>query len=617
MATQKENWQSNPKRERVRYHLRRFIPIVAEIYRLFGIIKKYQIMLNQPRLLFRTRKSWIAYLIAFRLYQSYSSGNIGANDIRGYIGEIKKYDIELAETIGKLLPAVKSESRIFGDLIIAHSKGREFFVAYITTHVQELIARAKSIKDTKLSQQLVALFSAISGHEVDTLKEYAEDCKNWNHPRFALNYNIEFFRRRFDLYIKGGFEDNTQFMGLYKDFGDKKLTEMMWKNDKVRNLWRYYEQLNYLTVLIGLCVEAQKDPAWNNGFYKPSARSKESQKGFWQDFNRYAEQFAAKYGNADFAAELKSQKSEVGESPFEWGGEWQASEIKDTRVLEQRGTIYVVIEGTVYTLAKDGFLPKLLRRLRHPSYQRKAIVGPASTELQRIFREREDELLRDKDNSANELIRILSGLSGLGIDRKKVVSEFRRMLGKRKGRLLRELENETNELIGEISGPFADCNSFMNEQKTTMAKVDLEYREARSRRLDFLADQNMRYFITQLSKGNFLEEITALVLTDGSISSEQLALLQMMQLKRFDHLTENDFEQMENLIPRSQDVAVKLRNIVDRYLKGILVKKYLIKIEDIGRLKIDVDDIKEENFNVKPKDIFDRSLQAEVVFRVA
>lgn len=219
-------------------------------------------------LLFKYRKDCIAFLSAFKLYNSYrASKPLKSEYIRDEIKKIIVYDSKLAEDINKLLPIIENNN------------------------------------------------------EVDYLISYRNDCDSWRY--YDDTYGIDFFIRRVGLFLNGGIEKNIQFKGLSKDFGDKEVRMAMLTDNAIRNLWLYRYQLDYLKRLIELCKKAQKSDAWE-GFY--------GRKGFWTRFNDYAKVFEKGYGNAQFAKILLSKKDEIGEDPRAWGGVWETRESNDPKV---------------------------------------------------------------------------------------------------------------------------------------------------------------------------------------------------------------------------------------------------------------------------------------------
>ncbi len=566
MNEQKNQAQRVSNLDRVIDILNRFKPIIEDVGRLIGLLEKYNILLSEPRFLFKYRKDWIALLIASRLYEGYKTQNqLSPEYIESTIKSIKKFDPELAENVRKLLPIIKKETNIFSDLFIAYNQGRDYFIAYISTHVRELIARAKSIENKSISRRLVELLVSISGHEVDFLIRYRDDCMNWSNVRYAVNYDVNFFIRRLNLYLKGGFEGNMQFMGLYKDFEDRELSERMLANNAIKNLWRYNEQVNYLRLAIEKCRGAEKSGEWK-GFYGKG--------GFWQEFDQFVREFAIKYGNSEFADILRSKKKIIGESPSGWGGEW-----KET----QNGPL----------LVKDGVLPQLLRRLQNPQYQRTSLIIPSSSELSELLRKREEELIRTRDMAVDNLIESLHKLSGIGLSKDKVVKNFRRFLEKRKWRLSNIVKNEEKEFIAKASALFLAYDSFSKQQKIVMAKVDLDFMANKMKHLASIAQSHSRYTAIKLRTDDLLRSMKGFVDVNASTGIIEEASSEIIRLMKYDHLNEDDFNAMEKLILQAASILRSLKNFINGHIRNEVERKYIITIDDIEKLPVEINQIKQ------------------------
>ena len=588
------------KKERLITIVNRLKPNVDLMERFVGLIKKYQMLLSEPRLLFRHRKDSIAFLMAIELYNRYKSNQPGPEQIENYIKKIKVYDEGLAKDIKKTLPVLKSEQNIFSDLFQAYAKGKEYFIAYISTFARELITKAKSIENKAYSRRLVELFSIISGHEVKYLIKYRNDCANWTNIRYTVNFDMGYFMRMMNLYLKGGFEENVQFIGLYKDFGDRQLAESMLENAAVKRIWKHNEQINYLRVLIGECIKAQTSGEWL-GFYgkEESMINGVKVKPFWPNFNEHAETFNTKYGNSDFEKELVDKKKLIGESPEVWGGVWKASDMQDLNTLNSNGVFYIVLGSVVYTPVKDGELPKLLRTLQDSAYQRTKIIMPASAELQKILKNREDELIRARDKSIADLIESLHKLYGVDIDRDKILKNFRKLLEKKKLDIAKISQKELNELITKAADALFNYEIFSKQYNIAMAKADLDFRVNRMQRLALLSISNSKYIIIKQKTDEFLRNLGELVRLDGASGTIAEASFEITELMEFNHLNENDFKEMEKLIPQASNVIRKLRNFIINYLKKEIEKKFTITIDEVENLPINIVQSQQKNIDMQ------------------
>ena len=573
------------KRKRALNILTKIAPQIASMERLVEIIKKYQLMLYEPLLLFRYRKDWIAFLLAFKLYNGYKLGNINNDAAKRYIQQIIFYDKELADQIENVLPVTADDSGIFSELLNELKKGKQYFVSYISTHPSELIEKAKSLKDKdpKLSEQLVDLFSKISGHEIDFLIQYRQDCEDWLH--YAVGYNIDFFINRISLFLNGGFDNSsrTQLKGLYRDFGDEKLRREMVRNNAVRNLWFYNQQLRYLYYLIDLCIKAQASKSWE-GFY--------GKKGFWTDFDKYAKAFEKDYGNTDFSERLLTEKKKTGnELPQFWGGVWQKSayHIQDQQMLNSQGIIYIIIGGEVYTLAQDGILPRLLRDLKSKSYLAKNLINPAAAALMRIFEERENELKANLNQSVRYLIKLLLSISGIPKIRK-----FRKLLRKKKRMSLKELNNDMIEFIGKSSDPLLKHDNLADEQEggenreSVFEKISAYYLAQKTRKFVRARNTHLVYEDRQIETGQILKKGDISGLTLAGVAEELATYLQAKKIdyERLEHLTEKDFEYLRSLTPRIREIIMGLMGVYS-YIRIAMPQNYTLKPEALEVMELD------------------------------
>ena len=568
--------------------LDRLAPIQEEIEKTIDFKNAYQIMLYEPKLLLEHRKECRAFLGGVRLYNLIKTTGFNRDWSRHYIKQIKQDDQELAIQISRILPLADDKPLAFTDLINAYARGREYFVSYIVTHADNLVARARSIPNQQIARKLVRLFFAISGQELQYLGQYKQDCDNWPNPRYAINYGIGFFIRRLNLYIKGGFEENTKFMGVYKDFHDEELTQNLTASNAVRNLWKHNEQMNYLIVLIGACIEAQKSGEWK-GFYGKGELSINGAaiRPFWPNFKEHAEAFASKYGNAEFTAELKSKKDKIGENPKGWGGVWEISKTRDLNSLRLKGVPYVMIEGNLMVMAEDGVLPKLLRMLQDPAYQRRRIILPCSEELNKIFGLREKSLAASRDKSINDLIEMLMELSGLSIDRKKVVTSLKRILRKRKSKIIRNISFDADELFSRARQPLLECLEYSNALDSIIQLIDPDYIRRKLERLYRLSRWSLWNAGKELSRADSLERITGdwrdFLQVDVSLNAAKTAKVERRRLISDEHLSLEDLKLLQRLVNVAPAILQSLK-ILERYIKSKMESAYTMGTESLNNL---------------------------------
>jgi len=567
-------------------------PLMASMERLVNITKRFQMMLYEPSLLFKFRKDWIGFLVAVRLYIKYKSGKIDNAEAKNYTQQIKSFDDKFAEDIEIALPTLGDNSRIFYELLNELKKGKQYFVSYIVTHSEELIEKVKSVKDKdpQLSQKLVDLLTAISGHEVDYLIKYRQDCEDWLH--YAVGYNLDFFINRIGLFLNGGSDisSRTQFKGLYKDFSDEKIQGIILRNNSVRNLVSYLNQLKYLNLLIGMCRRAYVSGDWDKGFF--------GSKGFWTDFDKYAGDFEKVYGNVDFKERLMAiERKKAYELPQFWGGVWEKSEIQDITVLRQQGILYTVEGGVIYIIRQEGILTKLVGELYSQRYQINNIIHPAAAALMRIFEERENELKVSRNQKVRDLIKLL--LSVFGVPK---LRKFRKLLKEKKRMLLRELNNDMAEFISKNKTPSSDYQEIADdseEQNNALDKVSAYYLARKTLKFVKSRDANLAYVYGQLETGHFLRKNHIEGLTLTGIGEGKAEILQSKKLayENYEHLTEEDFEYLQSLIPRIRDAV---RRFIDVYghIRFVIEHKYILKPEALEMLDMDVEKRKNRKYEL-------------------
>jgi len=536
------------KSDRVLISINTLLPLQEEIEKIVSMKENYQILLLEPQLLFAYRKSFISFAIALRLYNKCkASKRLDSNEIRIAVSSIAQIDKEFAKELDGILPNDSSTSWVFADLVQALGQGKTHFVSYISTNLEELNVKAKSIADAKISKQLVTLFSIISGHEVDILMRYKNDCNNW--AGYALKYDINFFIRRLNLYLRGGFEDNEKYFGIVSNFGDEELARNILKKPIIRNLWRYNEQIKYFNLLIGLCRKSEESGEWK-GFWGKRAleenNENEQELGFWgkngdekgRNFDRHAELFETKYGNVEFRKLLETNKKKIGESPEGWGGSWEGDKI-----------------------AKPGFLQELLARLQHQSYQRQKIIIPASVELYKLLEARESELIGKKEKSVEELIELLERMSGIGLSAEKVLGGLKGLLNRRRRIILNRLNNDVNEFSSKAQGFVADYESYTKNLDAILSKIYPQFMMKHLEKLYQISMANLKYVWQQISRGSYLNDIRAGVLTAGADRAAHTAWFQRGSFIRFEHLDEDDFRKMEVLIQEARALLANLNQI--------------------------------------------------------
>lgn len=547
--------------DRVKTLMSTLIPIQNSIDNIAETKAKYQCLLYEPTFLFRYRKDWIAFLVAFRIYNSYQNGQQPtAEQLRTQIENIRKYDKILANDVEKTLPIAEDKTGLFRELREEYKKGKEYFVAYIVTHIDQLKAKANTLANTKLKQRIIELFSSISGHEAESLLKYEADCEEWINIA-THGYGIAFFIQRINLFLNGGKVGNLEFNGLYTSFKDTGIGQTMLQNNSVRNLWFYKEQVNYLNRLIGICINAQADESWK-GFFGP--------KGFWTDFEKYAGAFEKGYGNVDFAGRLVATKKETkNERPRDWSGVWQPVNEQKARELAEKGTLSLTLNGRIYVLVEDGILTKLLRELMDRRYQVNKIVHPAASALLRIFEDRRNKLNASRDEYLMELLKLIEPT-----ERVEVIKLLRLLRKRRKG-LLKDLRKDMDEFIGAIINPFLQYSELLQELSGAIKKMDFAYIDQETGKLTTAAQNYAKYLNQQVRRNRFLNDFTEFLRVNAFDAAKSEAKFRSWQIETFNHLNEEDFENLRRIIKLTWALLVEMKKVY-AYLLSKLTENYEI-----------------------------------------
>ncbi len=576
------------KLDRTLYFISTLASMHKSIDSAIELKEKYQMLLFEPSLLFRYRKDWIPFLLAVRLYNILRMPDgTGRNVLNNFLGNIEKYDPELAKEIRGIIETSSRHNILFEDLTAALRHGRDYFVSYISTHSKDLIERAKSLKDKdpKLSKQLVELFTAISGHEIDYLIRYRQDCENWLH--YAVGYDIGFFINRISLFLNGGFDNSSkeQFQGLDKNFGDEKIQGIILRNNAVRNLGSYLNQLKYLNLLIAMCRRAYVSGDWNEGFFGP--------KGFWTNFEKYARDFERVYGNVDFKERLiATERKKEYELPQFWGGVWERSETQDINAIRQQGILYIVEGGVIYIIRQDGVLTKLLSELYSRRYQVNKVIHPAAAALMKIFEGRENELKAARNQSVRDLIRLLIGARV----KSNIPRLLRKILKRKRKALIKKLKEDIAGLERLLLASFPEYFDYLQELWQVTKKIDSDLIDKFLDRTYRLAMANLDFARRQVNKDKFLQDLRTGTLVMGADVAAQETWLRRLRMLNCDHLSEKDLERMGLLLVQARQIAEKLRSLYN-YLVQKISGDYAINIDDVR--KPDWKNIANRNFELK------------------
>lgn len=549
----------------------RFVSIISQLAGLQNEIENgvevfhgYKAMLFEPILIFRYRKDCNVVWMASRLMQAYLKSDTAV--VNGFLKAIRSRDSEFAMKISRIIPSSGS-NKIFEELLKVYQQNKSKFMPYIKTHFQELATAARSLEDDKLSKELVLLLSVISRHELEYISRYNEECRAWVALPYA-RYPIEFFVRRIDLFLKGGFDNEVEFKGMYKDFGDTNLAGFITKNSAVKNLWRYGHQIEYIKKLISLCVKSEKSGSWE-GFY--------GQEGFWgkegdkkgKNFDRYAKNFEGVYGNFDFAAMLESEKDKIGENPEAWGGIWQGSK-----------------------LLKDGFLPQLLRKLQDPAYQRQMIIAPASAELQKAFTQREKELAAEIDHHVQRLVNLLSAIIGTGASKRKVLLALKRLMIKKSRKSLKDIEEDIAHFFKVADKPISRYMDYKSAFDRIWSKIDPKLLRENMQKLGDRSVLNLRYTYTQVSGEACLQNFMDYMRTEAAANAANEAWKRRRAIESLEYLSDDEFAQLRNLLTEAIGVLALLREVSIKTQRQIALRYFAPS----GSISIDLGKIKNQKF---------------------
>lgn len=475
-------------------------PFVEELERLVEIEQKFIALLYEPEFLFKFRKKWIAFAIAVRIYNEIMSKGKITPSIKYRIQQIKPYDDELSEMISGIVTFLESVS--------------------------------------------------LGGIEAEYLMKYEIDTDSW--VDYSFTKGIQPVITRIKMFLMGGIEDGTRFVGLYKDFKDVQLTRRILKDDSIRQLWRYNEQVQYLQSLIDMCMKAEGSGEWE-GFY--------GKNGFWTNFNTHADKFATRFGNTGFASYLMEQKGKVGENPEAWGGIWKIT----SEGNEQRRI-----------LIKDGILPQQMRKLQHPTYQRKKIVLPAAEKINALLKGREKEIEFEKESLLKK--------------------KFSQLIKGRMRKLIRELRKDTEDASAIVMQPMQRYADFLKEHDSGMHKITVQYLREVTNRLLHNSQLHQRYYSQKLQGWSFMLNLVEAVKTStaGKFADSGIRLIRYYE--SFQHLDEGDLNRIRGLIQKAMDLIKEFKKINEHI--GTVMDKYTIPFDKIGAANINPFSIKNINLDL-------------------
>ena len=230
--------------------------------------------------------------------------------------------------------------------------------------------------------------------EIDEIHKCMADANRWTN--YALRnkeqpHRIDFFFNRLVVYLRGGFLDGVQFLGLHSYFRDRELADGLLKNEAIIRLRSYKKQMEFFRTAEAIVLEALKPGGRQELFW--GAEKKDYKDGFYYNLRKgkkYISIVKYRFENEEFANFLERLDETIHAYPEKWE--------KELKILS--------------------------KKLNDPDYQNTHVIYPATQELLALFQEAIDKISK----SEVELKEIDSLLEKLEKDIKKRMGRLREQI---------------------------------------------------------------------------------------------------------------------------------------------------------------------------------------------
>ena len=135
--------------------------------------------------------------------------------------------------------------------------------------------------------------------------------------------------------------------------------------------------------------------------------------------------------------------------------------------------------------------------------------------------------------------------------------------------------------VTNITKPWTEYGDFLKKLDGVVPKMEWWYIDRETGKLFNAAARYRTYIKQQLSKGNFLRDLIGLIQTEAADASRAEAKRRIWNYQTFNHLTEDDFAIMQELILIAEKVKSKLMAI-ESYVEFQLARKYTLRLKDMG-----------------------------------
>jgi len=323
---------------------------------------------------------------------------------------------------------------------------KDYVIGYLKTppHPIELQNAINKIKNIKIANRVREIIDSLTNEEIDYLMKYHAEVNSWN-DREAITEDIQFFTAKISSFLYGRGE---KYRGLFTDFKDKKLEQIIKSNPAYLQLTRYNLMILYLRRKIRDKIATYTTGDWTQF------------EEVYNNLKKIADKFISLFGNADIPSELFNEKKEFREYPERW--------LQD--------------------------IDKKLAEISSVQYRKTNVIFPFIREMEKIFSSRIDEL---KNRLKPEIVLLKDALKPLVNLEKdsatnvfRAVAQYNKKLKKKIGNLKREfdvLANSCTDAMIEYMEAKSEIidNIFMREVGVRWKNLNI-YAKNESQHSDFV-----------------------------------------------------------------------------------------------------------------------------------
>ncbi|MFH1133293.1 MAG: hypothetical protein V1735_02305 [Nanoarchaeota archaeon] len=296
-------------------------------------------------------------------------------DVRHHIDAIGYYHPELAQKIQILCSGSFREMAEIQDGLRKYlHEGNISALLDLSRRGNEYVQQIEAEYGKKPAQRFQELHSKILNNEPEFLAQLGQKVAAWDEN--LKHYDDQTHTQVAAWWLRGYVQGTDRKRGI-RSYKDADLVMKLGVQQHVRELLRYQEQLAFVHGMIK-AVQATKEAereSWHEALE------------MWHHMPRYIARARSYFGNEQLAQSLEQFSKKVHDEPDKWLAE-----------LQDR-----------------------LRELYDPEYQQQFVIHKVQEELQLVFKERMEELQKERARKVRDLIAFFS----------KLLSRKRKIIGKR------------------------------------------------------------------------------------------------------------------------------------------------------------------------------------------